>query len=262
MWPRAWAKLYAPKRPFGRVARPMPTPCQSGEHVTREEGDRILVAEDDPQTRKVLVDFLEDWGLEVTACADGTSAWEQIRQSPPSLLLLDWAMPGLDGIELCRRIRQLPDRPFVYIIFLTGRGGMRDLAAGLEAGADDYLAKPFEDIELKARIRAGLRLARLWEEKMALEKTRVLMQAAGGMAHDIAQPLSVIMGQAQLLQMRGTADSKAEGRLDAIVDAAQRVDDILRGMEAAQREALKAHQGETPPDAAAGGDGPDPILLV
>ena len=142
---------------------------------------------------------------------------------------------------------------------------MRDLAAGLEAGADDYLVKPFEDTELWARIRAGLRLVRLWDEKTALEKTRALMLAAGAMAHDISQPLSIIMGQAQLLQMRGAGEPKAEERLNAIVDAAQRVDDILRGMEEAQRQALTAHERDKPPaaeDAAAEGDGPDPFLLL
>ena len=233
--------------------------------MTHAEPNKILVAEDDPQALQVLTDFLQEWGFGAVACADGTSAWKRFEEERPRLAILDWEMPGLDGLELCRRIRRQTDLPFVYIIFLTGRSGVRDLAAGLEAGADDYLVKPFEDTELWARIRAGLRLVRLWDEKTALEKTRALMLAAGAMAHDISQPLSIIMGQAQLLQMRGAGEPKAEERLNAIVDAAQRVDDILRGMEDAQRQALTAHERDKPPaaeDAAAEGDGLDPFLLL
>lgn len=232
--------------------------------MKRQGEDRILVAEDDGQARQVLVDFLKEWGLSVTACADGASAWEQIQQEPPRLVLLDWEMPGLDGLELCRRIRQLKGQPLVYIIFLTGRGGVRDLAAGLDAGADDYLAKPFDEVELQARVQVGLRMVRLWDENVVLEKTRTLMQAAGAMAHEIAQPLSVVMGQAQLLQMWGNDDSKADGRYTAIYQAGQRVDDILRKMEAAQRYALKAYldEGEIVDFDAAGEDAPDSSFLL
>ena len=96
---------------------------------------------------------------------DGTEAWERLQQSdPPDLLILDWMMPGIDGIELCRRIRQRNQDPYQYILLVTGKDGKQDVVKGLEAGADDYLTKPFDLGELKARVWTGKRILSLQRE--------------------------------------------------------------------------------------------------
>jgi DNA-binding response OmpR family regulator len=119
---------------------------------------RILIADDERMTTMMLSRTLESWGFEVTVADDGASAWECINgDDPPALAIVDWMMPGLEGIELCRRIREAPPPAPIYLILLTSRTSREDLVIGLEAGADDYLTKPFDPIELRARIHVGQR---------------------------------------------------------------------------------------------------------
>jgi len=119
---------------------------------------RILIADDDRMSTLMLGATLEKWGYEVIEVHDGEAAWDRISgDKPPELAIVDWMMPGMDGIELCRRIRAAPPRSPVYVILLTARTSRQDLVAGLEAGADDYLTKPFDPDELRARIHVGQR---------------------------------------------------------------------------------------------------------
>jgi sigma-B regulation protein RsbU (phosphoserine phosphatase) len=119
---------------------------------------RILIADDDRTSTMMLSAALTRWGFEVIVAHDGAAAWERIVSSePPALAIIDWIMPGIDGIELCRRIRQAKLKAPVYVILLTSRNSRQDLVAGLEAGADDYLTKPFDPDELQARIHVGQR---------------------------------------------------------------------------------------------------------
>jgi sigma-B regulation protein RsbU (phosphoserine phosphatase) len=126
---------------------------------------RILVAEDDAVTRKILAATLERLGWEVITAADGTAAWDTLEtlggENAPELVLLDWMMPGMDGIEICRKLRSTPGFEFIYIILLTSRSEKEDLAMGLMAGANDYIAKPFHPIELESRVRVGVRMVKL-----------------------------------------------------------------------------------------------------
>jgi two-component system cell cycle response regulator len=126
---------------------------------------RVLVAEDDPISRRMLEAFLVKWGYGVVAAAQGEEAWGILQgNDTPRLAVLDWMMPGKDGIDLCRSVRQRKSRPYIYILLLTARGQKEDIVQGLEAGADDYVTKPFDPYELRARLRAGRRIVELQEQ--------------------------------------------------------------------------------------------------
>ncbi|MEO1128737.1 MAG: SpoIIE family protein phosphatase [Planctomycetota bacterium] len=122
---------------------------------------RVLIAEDEMITRRTIERNLSAWGHTVCAVGDGQAAIEEYASGEYDLVISDWDMPRLTGIELVERIRAFRDRPFVYVMMLTGRDDEADIVAGLEAGADDYLAKPFRRDELRARVHAGERVIRV-----------------------------------------------------------------------------------------------------
>jgi sigma-B regulation protein RsbU (phosphoserine phosphatase) len=123
---------------------------------------RILIAEDDAVSRRVLEATLEKAGYEVIVTRDGDEAWKALDgDDPPRLLVLDWMMPGLDGTEICARLRRREDGQSFYILLLTAKTQKEEIVAGLRSGADDYIAKPFHHEELKARVQSGRRLVEL-----------------------------------------------------------------------------------------------------
>jgi len=120
---------------------------------------RILIAEDDPVSRRVLQAFLAKWDFEVISAEDGEEAARILAaEDAPRLAILDWMMPGVEGPQLCKRVRERTDRPYTYILLLTARTQKEDVSRGLESGADDYLTKPFDAQELHARLRVGQRI--------------------------------------------------------------------------------------------------------
>ena len=138
---------------------------------------KILVAEDDPVSRRLLEVTLSKWGYEVVTCVDGQAAWDALKApDAPQLVILDWMMPRLDGLQVCRHVRnpaERPAEPYVYIILLTAKSQKTDMVTGLEAGADDYLTKPFDAQELRMRLRAGRRILDLLDE---LVRAREIMR--------------------------------------------------------------------------------------
>ena len=137
---------------------------------------KILIADDDVVSRLVLTGVLQKFGHEVVATVDGTEAWEVMqRPEAPQMAVLDWVMPGLTGVDVCRRIRNLQSDQPPYLIILTSMGEKANIVAGLEAGADDYLAKPFDPGELHARVDAGRRM---------LELRAKLIEARDALAHE------------------------------------------------------------------------------
>ena len=123
---------------------------------------RALVADDDRVTATVLAASLREWDFDVTVAHDGAAAWEVISgNAPPALAILDWMMPQVDGIALCARVRAQPALASMYIVLLTSRDSIEDMVAGLEAGADEYLVKPFNANELRARVRTARRVISL-----------------------------------------------------------------------------------------------------
>ncbi|MFH1943011.1 MAG: response regulator transcription factor [bacterium] len=120
---------------------------------------RILIAEDDPISRRLLATHLTQWGYDPIVTCNGNEAWRVLRQADsPQLAILDWMMPGMGGLDVCRSVRNKKSSPYIYIVLLTAKERKEDIAEGLDAGADDYVTKPFHSRELRARVRVGKRL--------------------------------------------------------------------------------------------------------
>jgi len=126
---------------------------------------RILVADDDTTSRLAVTAVLRRLGHEVIGAADGEAAWAALQtEDAPNLAILDWMMPGLTGVEVCRRVRGAVDHASRYLILLTSRSGKEDVIEGLDAGANDYVTKPFDEGELIARVRVGERVIDLEQQ--------------------------------------------------------------------------------------------------
>ena len=121
---------------------------------------QVLVVEDEPDIRDLVVLHLEREGFRTRTARNGADALRQVKATPPDLVVLDLMLPELDGLEVCRRLRQDPSTASIPVIMLTAKGDEADRVVGLELGADDYIAKPFSPRELVARVRAVLRRAR------------------------------------------------------------------------------------------------------
>jgi two-component system, cell cycle response regulator len=129
--------------------------------------NRVLVAEDDAMFRRILQSWLTTWGYEVTMAEDGAKAWAILQQEiRPQVLILDWMMPAINGLELCSKVRERKQTPYQYILLATAKDAKQDLVRGLEAGADDYLTKPFDRSELRARLRACNRILTLQDDQI------------------------------------------------------------------------------------------------
>lgn len=169
-WQQFTERPIAPARDVPQQKQPRP-----------EEQCKVIVAEDDPISSEVIVSLLRNWRFDVLVTRDGSEALEALRaQRDPTMAVLDWMMPGIDGVEVCRRVRAMDK--LVYILLLTARTAKEQLVEGLQAGADDYLTKPFNKEELHARLKAGLRVLmlqatlakRVDELEKALEDNRSL----------------------------------------------------------------------------------------
>lgn len=164
---------------------------------------RILIAEDDLTSRSILTAVLKKWDFDPIVTKDGAAAWELLQQpDAPGLILLDWNMPGLDGLEVCRRVRKLDARNPPYVILLTARDRKGDIVQGLQAGANDYIAKPFDSEELQARIGVGRRM---------LELQSHLLEARDALVHQATHDsLTDILNRRAILDRLAQEISRAQ----------------------------------------------------
>jgi two-component system cell cycle response regulator len=187
----------------------------------------ILLAEDSAIYRALIQKLCRDWGFDLVVADDGQEAWEILsRPKPPKLALLDWVLPHVDGVELCRRIRTLQaNGNYIYAILLTAKDKKEDLIEALEAGADDYLVKPFDPIELRLRLMTGRRLLDLHQE---LEAARESLRVAA-----TRDSLTGLLNRAEILTFldrelaRMQRDQKSIAILLADVDHFKAVNDTL-----------------------------------
>lgn len=189
--------------------------------------NKILVVDDDRATRVRLAAGLKKWGHEVVTVADGKEAWERVREDGIQFVISDWIMPGMSGLELLDRIRSGPAVPYVYFILLTSKTDRDHLVEGMEAGADDFLAKPFDPEELRVRVRAGQRLLDLENDLQV--KNQELSAFTSVASHDLREPLRTISTYLMLLQRKygGELDEQADEYIRFVTDAAKRMSNLV-----------------------------------
>ncbi|MCD4720229.1 MAG: response regulator [Desulfobacula sp.] len=169
---------------------------------------KILIAEDDLTSRRILEAILTKWGYDVICVSNGDDAIDRLLDADaPKLVLLDWIMPDKDGIEVCRIVRQEETTTPPYIILLTGKGDKKDIAKGLDSGANDYIVKPYDKDELQARINVGQRMVELQNALAEKEKFQGVLEMAGAVCHEFNQPLMVISGYSEMLLMDISEDN-------------------------------------------------------
>lgn len=175
---------------------------------------KVLIADDDPISCRILESKLIHWGYEVIVCSDGLGAWDVLRtEGAPQLAIIDWMMPGMDGLEICRVVREQTSAPYTYILLLTAKDRKEDILTGLSAGADDFLSKPFDSHELDVRLRIGRRILDL-ESGLLRSREALRLQAT----HD---PLTGVWNRGAAIQSFETElhRSHREGKPIALIMA-------------------------------------------
>lgn len=190
---------------------------------------RILIAEDNPTSLRVLTAVLSKWGYEVLAVTNGRAALEELqRPQGPRLAILDRVMPELDGVEVCRVIRESAISPPPYLILLTALDAQEDIVVGLDAGADDYVTKPFDNDELQARIKAGSRILELQSALFQREKLNGVIEMAGAVCHELNQPLQVVFATTEMLLADMLEDSPGYQEIETIRRQVEKMADLTR----------------------------------
>lgn len=185
---------------------------------------KVLIADDDPVSRRLLQVTLSSSGYETVLAEDGAAALRALEGDDcPRLIVLDWIMPHMDGVEICRAIRKRDLEPYLYVILLTVKGDQKEIVEGLEAGADDYVTKPFDVLELKARLRAGRRILELQEQLIA-SREQLRFEAT----HDTQTGLlnhSTILATLRMEGVRAEREGTALGVIMVDIDHFKAVND-------------------------------------
>jgi CheY-like chemotaxis protein len=192
--------------------------------------EKILVVDDDQYIRTILQKRFASQGYAVLVANDGESGLQAAKADTPDLIISDWMMPKMDGLEFCRLVKQDEKLRFTYFIILTARDTQDDKIEGIETGADDFVTKPFNDRELLSRVRAGLRINALQKEISQLQHQKAITELAMTLGHEINNPLGIMMLVLQVLQKRGDNETIAEIRkeLRTVAENGSRIADIVK----------------------------------
>jgi two-component system, cell cycle response regulator len=224
---------------------------------------RILIADDESVSRLMLRSLLAKWGYDVVSAEDGDAAWENLKSpESPRMALLDWMMPGQNGVDVCRALRKTRPEPYTYILLLTAKDAKESVVEGLDSGADDYLTKPFNPQELKARIRVGLRLLEL-EDKLVQAREAMRYKAT----HDT---LTGIWNRGSILETlekevwRSRREGPSLGVLIADLDHFKSVNDTYGHLagDTVLREVTRKMQTDVRPYDAVGRYGGEEFLVL
>jgi sigma-B regulation protein RsbU (phosphoserine phosphatase) len=181
------------------------------------EKDKILVVEDERDTRFILEKLLTKNNFEVITANNGQEALKLLETYTPKVILADWTMPIMDGLQLCNHIKSSEKLKLIYYIILTARTSLRDRVTGLDVGADDFLMKPIENQELIARIKSGIRIFNLQRELKAIEHSKAVVELACTIGHKINNPLSSLKIAMDNLQETLPVESSANTEEDFLI---------------------------------------------
>lgn len=231
----------------------------------------VLVAEDDDVTRRVIEVKLNQWSYDSVLCKNGDEAWEVLqRPDAPQLAILDWMMPGLDGAEICRRLRRRTagnlrlrsTTPYTYVIMVTGQVKQSDVIAGLEAGADDYVTKPFNPQELEVRLRAGKRIIELQSALFATQQILSLSASTDSLTDALNH--GAIMDVLRHELDRSRREQSSLSVIMGDLDKFKQINDTYQhqGGDAVLKEAVKRMKATVRPYDAVGRYGGEEFLVV
>lgn len=194
------------------------------------EKDKILVVEDERDTRFILEKLLTKNNFEVMTANNGQEALVALETYAPKVILADWTMPIMDGLELCNQIKNNEKYKIIYYIILTARTSLRDRVTGLDVGADDFLMKPIENQELVARIKSGIRIFNLQRELKAIEHSKAVIELACTIGHKINNPLSSLKIAMSNLQesIPGKASENTEEDFEIMKQAIDRIQTFVQ----------------------------------
>ncbi len=229
------------------------------DHNHAERECRILIADDDADTRIVVASVISILGHTPVVVNGGGDALAECERQLPDLAIIDYMMPSLNGIEVCHRLKTIPGGEFVPVLMLTARDTVQDKVSALEEGVDDYLTKPFNYQELRARVKALLRvrdlnlslvmkneeLRRMQELLVETERQLAVGQLAGTAAHQLGQPLSAIMLNCFLLEQLPKEDPKFIGALAAVKSDARRMAELIDGLRKVKASEREEYYGAT-----------------
>ena len=205
--------------------------------------EKILVVDDDQYIRLILQKRFVSHGYTVLLANDGEEGLRIARAEAPDLIVSDWMMPKMDGLEFCRLVKQDEKLRFTYFIILTARDTQDDKIVGIETGADDFVTKPFNDRELLTRVRAGLRINALQKEIAELQHQKAITELAMTLGHEINNPLGIMMLVLQVIQKRGDNESIAEIRkeLRTVAENGARIAEIVKKLSSLDNPQLKPY---------------------
>lgn len=192
----------------------------------------ILVADDDPNVALLVkMTLAKDPDYNIEIVSNGEDALRKVAEAPPDLLLLDVMMPGVDGMEVCRRIKTDDKTKYIPVIMVTAKRESEDMIKGMELGANDYITKPFNPEELLARVRVHLRIKSLESELKTKSELEAVLKMSITLQHEINNPLTGVLGNAELLQDRsGMSEKEIDESVNAIYASTMRIKDIVRQM--------------------------------
>ena len=189
-----------------------------------EEKNKILVVEDEEDTRFILNRLLSKNNYDVKTAENGEAALEVLKEFNPKVVLADWTMPVMDGLQLCDILKSKEETKLIYYIVLTARASLKDRVTGLDVGADDFLVKPVENQELLARIRSGVRIHNLQNELKNIEHNKALIEMAATLGHQINNPLgSLVLAVNNLQEDLKKSKSKHDDDLFIITQSIERI---------------------------------------
>ena len=213
--------------------------------VKNKKFAHILIVDDVPENIRLLGTILQKEGYKISAAKEGMQALAIATKGIPDLILLDVMMPEADGFEICQRLKDNPVTKDIPIIFLTAMDQVKDMVKGFQAGAADYITKPFNTVELLVRIRTHLKLKKAEKERLQKEKLKSILELAGAVCHELVQPLQTISGLSEILLLTVNNDEPMHEKISEIRRQVKRMVEIIKKLRGITRYETKYYAGKS-----------------